>query len=166
MVGPNLQRASDRTRVARFLVQAQREIGLIGEVNVFFATNDEMQRLNRQFRRKDRPTDVLSFPAQPMGRGPQTAGDIAISVNIARENAAALGHSLTSEFKILILHGMLHLAGYDHEQDNGEMAALEHRLRAKLKLPLGLIARNENQRSAGRDRPTLEKQIPRRRGRS
>ena len=131
--------------------------------------------MNRQFRRKNHPTDVLSFPAQIMGQGPQTAGDIAISVEIARENAAALGHSLESELKILVLHGMLHLAGYDHERDNGEMAALEHQLRSKLKLPIGLIARNESQRSAGRlrparqeavGRPTVRKKSLRRRGRS
>jgi metalloprotein, YbeY/UPF0054 family len=161
-------RPSDRARFARFLIRAQREIGLIGEVNVVFATNSEMQRLNRQFRRKNRPTDVLSFPAPMTDRGPQTAGDIAISVNMARENAAALGHSLESELKILILHGVLHLAGHDHEQDNGEMAALENQLRAKLKLPTGLIERNlgNGEKSARRPRPTLRKKTPRGRGRS
>ena len=90
--------------------------------------------LNRRFRRKNKPTDVLSFP-RPSG------GDIAISADIARENAARYGHSVAAELKILVLHGLLHLAGYDHESDNGRMARAEARLRSQLKLPASLIDR-------------------------
>lgn len=179
ILGVNLRmRPSYRARFSRFLLRTQREVGLIGEVNISFAQNDEMQRLNRQFRGKNRPTDVLSFPSQATNQLPQIAGDIAISIDIARENAATLGHSLESELKILILHGVLHLAGYDHERDNGEMAVLEGKLRAKLKLPVGLIERNLRERSVvrtrsiasasiRRDRPLLRHTSnPRPRGRS
>ncbi len=95
-----------------------------------------MRRLNRQYRGKNRPTDVLSFPAEP-----PLAGDIAISVPIARENCRRLGHSLLTELQVLVLHGMVHLAGHDHENDSGEMAALEAKLRRKLGLPVALIER-------------------------
>jgi probable rRNA maturation factor len=96
-----------------------------------------MQSLNRRFRGKNKATDVLSFPSQTRG----VAGDIAISLEIATRNAAALGHDLATEVKVLILHGMLHLAGYDHEIDDGEMQAREASLRQKFKLPVGLIER-------------------------
>ncbi len=157
IVGVNLRmRPADRARFARFLLRARREVGLKEKITVFFAGNDEMRRLNRQFRHKNHPTDVLSFPSAIQTAGPKIAGDIAISIDIARDNAARLGHSVESELKILILHGVLHLAGYDHERDDGEMAILENQLRAKLKLPLGLIERNlpTNERSAGRTRST------------
>lgn len=134
----------------RFLRSAQRSVGLTGEVSVRIASDSEMRRLNRIFRGKDKATDVLSFPAyhngnsQLRGSMPRlyhAAGDIAISSRIARENAKALGHSFEDELKILLLHGLLHLAGHDHESDNGQMAALEEKLRGKLKLPTGLIER-------------------------
>lgn len=99
-----------------------------------------MQRLNRRFRKKNKATDVLSFPSKTAG----VAGDIAISLEIAASNAAVLGHSLAAEVKILILHGMLHLAGYDHESDDGEMLAREAGLRQLLKLPVGLIERTHH----------------------
>lgn len=124
----------------RFLLAAQREVGISGEVNVLITSNAKIRRLNREFRGKDKPTDVLSFPITQNGMH-QLAGDIAISEEIARRNAKALGHSLENELKILLLHGLLHLAGHDHESDQGEMAALEQKLRAKLKLPTGLIER-------------------------
>jgi probable rRNA maturation factor len=99
-----------------------------------------MKSLNRRFRGKDKPTDVLSFPAEP-GAQKQFAGDIAISAEIASQNARALGHSPADEVKILVLHGVLHLRGYDHECDNRQMARREKQLRAKLHLPIGLIER-------------------------
>jgi len=99
-----------------------------------------MRSLNRRFRGKNKATDVLSFPSQ----APGVAGDIAISLEIAARNADALGHDLGTEVKILILHGMLHLAGYDHEIDDGEMQAREASLRRKFKLPVGLIERTHN----------------------
>jgi probable rRNA maturation factor len=120
--------------LARFAKRAQKLAGVSGEVAVLIAGNRRIQQLNRRFRRKDKPTDVLSFPRNE-------GGDIAISFTIAASNAAQYGHAIADELKILILHGMLHLAGYDHERDNGEMAAHESSLRRKLKLPDSLIDR-------------------------
>ena len=112
-------------------------------VNVLVTSSRELRSLNWQFRRIDKPTDVLSFPASLAGqRGTKrVAGDVAISADIARENAASLGHSVADEVKTLALHGMLHLAGFDHESDDGEMAREERQLRRTLKLEVGLIER-------------------------
>jgi probable rRNA maturation factor len=90
----------------------------------------------------DKATDVLSFPADASMPGAEKfAGDLAISVPTARRQGAAYGHSLAIELKVLMLHGLLHLAGYDHETDSGQMARRERVLRAKLGLPQGLIER-------------------------
>ncbi len=99
-----------------------------------------MKSLNLRFRGKEQPTDVLSFPAEPEAQK-QFAGEIAISAEIAAKNAYELGHSPALEVKILVLHGILHLRGMDHEHDHGQMARREKHLRAKLHLPLGLIER-------------------------
>jgi probable rRNA maturation factor len=125
--------------LSRFVARASRAARLQGTVNVLVTTSQELRALNRRFRKKDKTTDVLSFP--PMfDQG--FAGDIAISADIAARNAKHLGHSAAEEVKILVLHGALHLAGYDHESDKGEMARVERRLRKTLSLPLGLIERN------------------------
>jgi len=124
----------------RFVARARSAAGLKGVVNVLLTSSAEMKSLNRRFRGKDKPTDVLSFPAEPDARK-QFAGEIAISAEIATKNARELGHSPADEVKILVLHGVLHLRGYDHECDNGQMARREKQLRAKLHLPLGLIER-------------------------
>ncbi len=129
----------------RFVARARRAAGLKAKVNVLVTTSAEMKSLNRQFRDKDKPTDVLSFPAEP-GLQKELAGEIAISAEIATRNALALGHSPAEEIKILVLHGILHLRGYDHECDNGQMARREKQLRAKLHLPLGLIERTASDR--------------------
>lgn len=126
-----------RLALARFANKAQRAAGLPGEVNILLTGDPEIQRLNLQFRHKDKPTDVLSFPS---GETPE-GGDIAISLETARAQAAGIGHDLLTEVKVLILHGMLHLAGHDHETDRGQMRRLEQKLRAELNLPLGLIER-------------------------
>ena len=94
----------------------------------------ELRRLNRQFRGKNYATDVLSFPS---GDG----GDIAISLDRARAQAAGHGHGVMDEIRILMLHGMLHLRGMDHDNDSGEMARAETRWRRRLGLPAGLIER-------------------------
>ncbi len=120
-----------------FAAKAQRAVGLRGEVNIRIASNRELRELNRRFRKKNQPTDVLSFPTET----PTLAGDIAISAEIAVANAADMGHSPQTELKVLILHGLLHLAGYDHETDDGEMRTRETSLRRKLGLPVGLIER-------------------------
>jgi len=136
------KRVANLTELAltRFVARARRAAGLKGVVNVLVTSSAEMKSLNRRFRGKDKPTDVLSFPAEP-GAQKQFAGEIAISAEIASQNARALGHSPPEEVKILVLHGILHLRGYDHECDNGQMARREKQLRAKLHLPLGLIER-------------------------
>ena len=126
----------------RFLARAQRAIGLRGTVTVLVTTNRRLRTLNARFRRKDRPTDVLSFPAAPLAGDDHFAGDIAISADIAAQNARRLGHPVAEEIKILALHGLLHLAGYDHESDDGEMARTESLLRRKLGLPVALIERS------------------------
>jgi probable rRNA maturation factor len=123
----------------RFASRAKRAARLYGTVDVLLTNSTQLRRLNRRFREKNQATDVLSFPAIS-GNG--FAGDIAISVDIAAHNARRLGHTALEEIKILVLHGILHLAGYDHEQDGGEMALKEARLRRTFGLPTGLIERN------------------------
>jgi probable rRNA maturation factor len=127
--------------LTRFLARAKRVVGLRGAVTVLVTTSRELQTLNRRFRRKDTPTDVLSFPSGMGGTRP-FAGDVAISADIAARNARRLGHSTADEVKILTLHGLLHLAGYDHESDHGQMARREQLLRKKLALPVALIERS------------------------
>lgn len=99
--------------------------------------DDEIRTLNRQFRKKDDTTDVLSFPAGTKGH----LGEIAISLDRAREQAADFGHSVEDEMRVLMLHGVLHLVGMDHERDRGEMRRVEQRWRRRLDLPAGLIER-------------------------
>jgi probable rRNA maturation factor len=120
--------------LTRFARQAQKLAGVRGEVDILITGNRRLQALNRRFRRKNKPTDVLSFPGA-------AGGDIAISADIARQNATRYGHTAAQELKILVLHGMLHLAGHDHETDNGRMAKIESKLRVRLKLPASLIGR-------------------------
>lgn len=129
--------------LSRFVTKAQRAVQLPGEVNLLLADDARLKALNKEFRGKNKPTDVLSFPALDAGDGAGMAGDLAISVETAARQAAEHGHALEDELRVLILHGVLHLAGYDHEADDGEMRALESQLRAKLKLPGGLIERTE-----------------------
>jgi probable rRNA maturation factor len=133
--------------LATFVGRARRAARLDGDVHVLVTTNREMRSLNARFRKKDKPTDVLSFPAEFPARS-AIAGDLAISGEIAAENARLLGHSVASEIKILTLHGVLHLAGYDHEADGGEKARREITLRKSLNLPLSLIERTANQPSS------------------
>lgn len=129
--------------LGRFLHSAQKAVGLSGEVEVLLADDRVLRRLNRKFRGKNKATDVLSFPAAAeLAEG--HAGDLAISLETATRQAAEHGHSLRDELRILLLHGVLHLSGMDHEADAGEMAAREAELRRKLRLPMGLIARVES----------------------
>ena len=125
-----------------FLESAAAAAKLRGEVSVLLTGDAQMRRLNRRFRRKDKPTDVLSFPAADVGGDHALAGDLAISVETAASQASDLRHSLAMEVQILILHGLLHLAGYDHEQDSGQMARREAWLRRRLGLGRGLIERS------------------------
>lgn len=137
----NAMRLPSARALGAFLRQAQTAARLRGQVTVLLTTDRRIRQLNRDFRGKDKATDVLSFPAEP---GPEKiAGDLAISVATARKQAIAHGHPLAVEIKILMLHGLLHLAGYDHETDTGQMAQREQALRAKLTLPSGLIERSQ-----------------------
>jgi probable rRNA maturation factor len=129
------------TTLARFIARACRVAGLAGVVNVLVTSNRELHALNLRFRGKDCPTDVLSFPPMP-GLIDGLAGDVAISADLAVDNARLLRHPPAAEIKILVLHAILHLAGYDHERDQGEMARRESGLRRSLGLPEGLIERN------------------------
>jgi probable rRNA maturation factor len=128
-----------RPTLARYLREAQSAVGIQGEVTVLLTTDDGIRSLNRRFRKKNKATDVLSFPIDDPSFG--SAGDLAISVETAARQAEGQGHTLSVEVRVLMLHGLLHLAGYDHEVDNGKMAKLELKLRAKLRLPQGLIER-------------------------
>lgn len=129
----------------RFILRARRAVGLRGQVNVLVTGNSTMRALNLRFRKQNKATDVLSFPAEqpPVNSRRRVAGEIAISADIARQNAIRLGHSAAAELKVLTLHGMLHLAGMNHERDNGQMARKEASLRRVLKLPATLIERGQ-----------------------
>jgi len=146
------KRVPDLTELAltRFLARARRSAGLKGRVDVLVTSNGEMKALNRRFRGKNMATDVLSFPVS-IGDGLRKtfAGEIAISADIARRNARALGHGAAEEVKILVLHGILHLGGYDHETDRGRMARREAQLRAQFRLPMGLIERESKEGEMG-----------------
>jgi probable rRNA maturation factor len=122
-----------------FVVKASYAAGLRGAVSVLITGDSGIRKLNARFRGKNLATDVLSFPAVASANG--FAGDIAISLEIAAHNARMLGHPVADEIRILILHGILHLAGYDHESDRGEMAEKEILLRQRFALPTGLIER-------------------------
>ena len=147
--------------LTRFVLRARRAVGLRGVPNVLVTSSTAVRTLNRQFRGKNKATDVLSFPSTaPMSRSIRKrvplAGDIAISADIARQNADRFGHSAAQEVKILTLHGILHLAGFDHERDNGTMARKEMSLRQRLNLPAALIERTQPaaKASAGKKRAT------------
>jgi probable rRNA maturation factor len=125
----------------RFYERARNELGFGPESVTIQLINDQsMARLNETYRKKHGPTDVLSFPANGLrpanGRrlkaSAEYVGDIAISAETARRNARRFSRSLPEELRILILHGMIHLAGFDHETDHGEMDRLERRLRRRL----------------------------------
>ncbi len=141
--------------LTQFLARVQRELGITeADVTICLVSDAEIARMNQVFRKKRGPTDILSFPAIERGkpaspsrkRAPRTShttqrprtryflGDVAISPSTARRNAKKLGRTLPSELRILILHGVLHLLGYDHETDRGEMDRVEERLRRKLGL--------------------------------
>lgn len=130
-----------KAELARFLRQAQLAAGLRGRVDVLLGDDAALRRLNREFRRKDAATDVLSFPALANVGAGKVAGDLAISLDAAARQAEEHGHTLEDAVKILLLHGVLHLAGHDHESDNGEMRRRETELRNALGLPAGLIER-------------------------
>jgi probable rRNA maturation factor len=127
-----------RNAIERFARRLQSEVAQGAPFDTLITGDAELRRLNRQFRRKDYATDVLSFPAVPLS---PALGDLAISLARARAQARQFGHTIEQEIQILMLHGVLHLMGHDHEIDRGRMARFEKRWRARLGLPAGLIER-------------------------
>ena len=145
--------------LALFAGKARRAIGLAGDPIIFITTSAELRSMNRQYRNKDEATDVLSFETTTASG--KVVGELAISAEVAAANARQLGHSTETELRILILHGLLHLAGYDHETDNGEMRARETKLRMQLKLPVGLIERAHAPRPAHKANGAADSAPPR-----
>ena len=119
-----------------------------GDLSIAIVSDRRMRALNRQFRGKDHVTDVLSFPSGERG----FMGDIVIASGVAKQQAKAAGHPVQTEIRVLALHGLLHLLGYDHEHDDGKMARIEAKLRNKAGLKEGLI-----ERAAPRQRQTARK---------
>lgn len=138
--------AATCTNLSRWLERAA-PASARGVVDVAVLTDAAVRRLNASYRGVDRATDVLSFPAETPAAGAsrpvgaRVLGDIAIAAGVARRQAVEHGHGVTAELRILALHGLLHLLGYDHERDGGQMRRLEERLRRRAGLPRGLIAR-------------------------
>lgn len=134
----------DTNSLEAFAEQVRRRVLRGQEFHCLVTGDAELARLNKEFRGKDGPTDVLSFPHEPNAdaTGPDRyAGDLAISMAQARAQAREFGHSLASEICVLMLHGALHLKGMDHEVDSGAMARTERRWRKAFELPLGLVER-------------------------
>ena len=127
-------------RIRRFARQLQREVARGALFHCLITGDAELRALNSRFRSKDVPTDVLSFPSGSR----ELLGDIAISLGRARAQARERAHSIEQEVCILMLHGVLHLTGMDHETDRGQMARAETRWRRKLDLPAGLIERTRS----------------------
>lgn len=136
-------------RLEEFARALRRRVTGGREFQCLITGDAELQKLNREFRRKDYPTDVLSFPAEPSiyRKAPAgtpavlSMGDIAISFDRARAQAREFGHTVDDEICILMLHGVLHLMGMDHERDGGDMLRAETEWRRKLRLPSTLIER-------------------------
>jgi probable rRNA maturation factor len=126
-----------RRPLGEFLKTAASLVAPGSPVTCLITDDAELRALNQKFRHKASPTDVLSFPSAKGASG----GDLAISIDRAAEQAAGFGHAVEEELRILILHGLLHLAGMDHETDRGEMARAEARWRKRLKLPPALTER-------------------------
>src|SRR5258705_8569751 len=108
-----------------------------GAMTVAIVSDARVRALNREYRKKDKATDVLSFPSEESG----FLGDVVIASGVAARQAREAGHSLATELRVLALHGLLHLLGYDHQRDDGRMARLERRLRKRGGLVEGLIER-------------------------
>ena len=130
-----------RAAIESFARRLQKEVAKGRPFDAVITGDADLRRLNRNFRGQDYATDVLSFPTPPQAGSGPFLGDIAISLGRARAQAREFGHTIEQEVRILMLHGVLHLLGHDHESDSGAMARAEKRWRAKLDLPAGLIER-------------------------
>ncbi len=127
----------DDSVISAFIARLSRDLAPEREFAVVVGSDEAVRRANKQFRGKIGATDVLSFPDDDDER----LGDLLISAARAQRQAGDYGHSVEEEVQTLILHGLLHLLGHDHEADNGEMAAEEERLRKRYRLSAGLIER-------------------------
>jgi probable rRNA maturation factor len=126
--------------ITLFARKLEREVARGGRFDCLVTGDAELRTLNRRFRGKDYATDVLSFPSRALS----TIGDLAISAGRARAQAREFGHTTEDEIRILMLHGVLHLLGMDHEIDGGRMARAERRWRHELGLPNSLIERSQS----------------------
>lgn len=137
-------RAIRRTALARWLERVA-PVRARGHLSVALVSDARSRALNRRYRRINRATDVLSFPAGPSSPKPRASspflGDIVIARGVAKRQAREVGHGELAELKVLALHGLLHLLGYDHETDSGQMRRLEQRLLRKGRIARGLIQR-------------------------
>ena len=136
--------AVSRRAIEKFARKLQTEVANGRAFECLITSDAELRKLNSEYRGKDYATDVLSFPIPcpwPLASGPRLLGSIAISLGRARAQAREFGHTIEEEIRILMLHGVLHLLGHDHESDNGRMARAERRWRARLGLPTALIER-------------------------
>ena len=129
-----------RRELQEFALRLRSEVAKGGGFCCLISSDTHLQQLNREFRHADYPTDVLSFPAPSPDGG---LGEMAISAQRAAEQGARHGHDTHTEIRILMLHGLLHLLGYDHETDTGQMRRVETRWRKSLGLPTGLIERTK-----------------------
>lgn len=132
-----------RQEIRAFAEQLREQVAGGRSFTCLLTDDGELERLNRMFFQLDHPTDVLSFPSG----SPGPVGEIAISVPRAKEQAAEHGHDVTDEIRILMLHGVLHLLGMNHEADRGAMARTEKRWRQAFGLPLGLIERSRTKKA-------------------
>jgi probable rRNA maturation factor len=141
-VSDELGRTISAPGISRWLTRVA-PIQARGAVCIAIVRDSRVRTLNKRYRRRDYATDVLSFPSSstPAPSGPYL-GDIVIARGVARRQARAAGHSELIELRVLALHGLLHLLGYDHEGDEGAMARVERSLRAKGGLREGLIERS------------------------
>ncbi len=142
-----------RQPLRRFLNDIAAQIAEGRAITCLITGDAQLHALNRQFRGQDHATDVLSFPDA-------AGGELAISLDAAARQATELGHGVVEELQILILHGVLHLTGMDHETDSGEMARVETGWRKRLGLPHGLIERAQSEsRGPARDKSARRKKV-------
>lgn len=137
----------DKRALQDFATLLSQRVAAQGDFLCLITNDRELHRLNRSFLGHDYPTDVLSFPT---GAANGDLGEMAISAGRAQAQAAEFGHNVLDELRILMLHGVLHLIGLDHEHDRGEMARAERKWRTAFRLPTGLIARSRKRQGTGK----------------
>ncbi len=141
--------SADRRSIRQFAAKVSRDILSGSSFSCLLTSDTELRVLNRKYLNCDYPTDVLSFPSLDSS---DSMGDLAISVERAEAQGEEFGHGRLNEICVLILHGALHLAGFDHESDSGEMAGAEERWRSHFALPTALIQRTETCAAPARER--------------